>query len=47
MPPLRGIVHAAGVTKLKIRYLNISRDNELPDTLFIPDWPAGTTIVRN
>ena len=47
LPVRHEIVHAAGMTELKIRYLNISRDDELPDTLFIPDWPAGTTIVRN
>ncbi len=35
-----------GEAELKVRYLSVTRDDELPDSLFRPDWPEGITTVR-
>ena len=39
-------VHAQGLVQLNVRYLNIASNDELPDSLFRPEWPEGTTTVR-
>jgi outer membrane lipoprotein-sorting protein len=46
LPAQHQIVHAAGEAQLKVRYLSMSRDDTLSDSLFRPDWPAGTTVIR-
>ena len=46
LPAQHQIVHAAGEAQLNVRYLGISRDDELPDSLFRPDWPDGIKTVR-
>jgi outer membrane lipoprotein-sorting protein len=46
LPAQHEIVHAAGEARLKVRYLSISSDDELPDSLFRPDWPEGIMTVR-
>lgn len=45
-PVQHQIVHAAGVVELNVRYLKVTRDDALPDALFRPEWPAGTTVRR-
>ena len=47
LPVQHEIVHAAGEVQLRIRYLSVSRDDELSNSLFRPDWPDGVTTVRN
>jgi outer membrane lipoprotein-sorting protein len=46
LPAQHEIVHASGEARLRVRYLRISPDDELPDSLFRPDWPAGITTIR-
>jgi outer membrane lipoprotein-sorting protein len=46
LPAQHEIVHAMGEARLKVRYLSVSRHDELPDSLFVPDWPEGVTIQR-
>jgi len=46
LPVRHEIVHAAGEAELRVRYLSVSRDDELPDSLFRPDWPDGITTIR-
>ncbi len=46
LPAQHKIIHAAGESRLDIRYLSISRDDELPPSLFQPKWPAGTKTVQ-
>ncbi len=46
LPARHQIVHAAGGSRLEIRYLSMSRDDELPPSLFQPNWPAGTKTVQ-
>ncbi len=45
LPAQHEIVHAAGESRLDIRYLSMSRDDELSPSLFQPNWPAGTKTV--
>jgi outer membrane lipoprotein-sorting protein len=46
LPTQHEIVHASGEVQLKVRYLRVSRDDALSDSLFLPDWPTGTKIIR-
>jgi outer membrane lipoprotein-sorting protein len=46
LPVQHQIVHASGEAQLNVRYLRVSRDDALPDSLFRPDWPAGTRTIR-
>ena len=46
LPARHKIIHAAGESQLDIHYLSMSRDDELPPSLFQPKWPAGTKIVQ-
>jgi hypothetical protein len=46
LPVRHHIAHVSGDAKLSVRYLSLSRDDKLPDSMFQPDWPEGTTIVR-
>jgi outer membrane lipoprotein-sorting protein len=46
LPMQQQIIHAVGGTELFVRYLSVSLEDELPDTLFHATWPEGTTKVR-
>jgi outer membrane lipoprotein-sorting protein len=46
LPAQHEVVHASGESQLAVRYLSMSRDDELPATLFQPKWPAGTKTIR-
>jgi outer membrane lipoprotein-sorting protein len=46
LPRQQQIIHAVGGTELFVRYLSISEEEALPDTLFHATWPEGTTKVR-
>ena len=46
LPAQHKIFHALGETQLIIRYLSMSRDDELSPSLFQPRWPPGTETVR-
>jgi outer membrane lipoprotein-sorting protein len=46
LPLQQKIFHAASDTRLEIRYRSMTRDDELPASLFQPDWPDGTTTIR-
>jgi outer membrane lipoprotein-sorting protein len=46
LPVQHQIAHVSGDAKLSVRYLSVSPDDTLPDSLFQPAWPEGTTIVR-
>jgi outer membrane lipoprotein-sorting protein len=46
LPVKHEVVHASGLSRLVVRYLSMSRDDELPGSLFQPRWPEGTTTVR-
>jgi outer membrane lipoprotein-sorting protein len=46
LPVQHEIVHASGEAQLNVRYLSVTRDDTLPDSLFLPDWPAGTRVIR-
>jgi len=45
LPAQHKIIHAAGESRLDIRYLSMSRDDELSPSLFQPRWPAGTKTI--
>ena len=44
LPAQQKIFHAGGQTSLTIRYLSVVRDDDLPASLFRPEWPEGTRI---
>ena len=46
LPAQHKIIHAMGESRLDIRYLSMSRDDELSRSLFQPRWPAGTETVQ-
>jgi outer membrane lipoprotein-sorting protein len=46
LPVQQRIVHAQGLSELRVRYLDVTREDELPDSLFQPEWPAGVETVR-
>jgi outer membrane lipoprotein-sorting protein len=46
LPAQHEIVHAAGEAQLRVRYLSVSPDDELPDSLFRPDWPDDVMTIR-
>ena len=46
LPAQHEIVHATGDARLKVRYLSVTRNDQLPDSIFRPDWPEGVTILR-
>lgn len=46
LPAQHHIVHAVGEVQLRVRYLSMTRDDEIPDSVFLPDWPEGITTVR-
>ena len=45
LPAQHKLIHASGESQLDIRYLSMSRDDELSPSLFQPRWPAGTKTV--
>lgn len=47
LPLQHQIVHASGEVRLDVRYLSMSVDDTLPDTLFRPKWPEGTATHMN
>lgn len=46
-PAQHQVVHATAPVQLTVRYLHVTRDDALPDSLFKPDWPAEATVKRN
>jgi outer membrane lipoprotein-sorting protein len=46
LPLKHEIVHVSNDTRLSVRYRNMKRQDDLPGTIFRPEWPAGTTTVR-
>ena len=46
LPLQHQVFHAMSDTRLVVRYLGATRDDELPTDLFQPRWPAGTTTIR-
>ena len=47
LPIQQEIYHAGGLSQLSVRYISLSREDELPISLFTADWPEGTEIVRH
>lgn len=47
--PLRHeVAHAAGRIQLTVHYVSMTRDDDLPVSLFQPKWPDGTrTVLRD
>jgi outer membrane lipoprotein-sorting protein len=46
LPAKHEVVHASGESRLAVRYLSMTRDDDLPATLFQPEWPAGTKTIH-
>jgi len=46
LPLQQQIFHAISDTRLVVRYLSTTRNDELSPELFSPQWPAGTTTIR-
>ena len=46
LPARHKIVHAAGETELTIRYHNVSRNDELPGSIFLPEFPDEIEKIR-
>jgi len=46
LPMMHRIYHASGSTELAVRYITVTRDDELPNSLFTPVWPEGTRVLR-
>ena len=40
------ILHTGGM-QITVDYLEMKRDDDLPDSLFQPDWPEGTEVFRH
>jgi outer membrane lipoprotein-sorting protein len=46
LPAQQVILHTGGL-QITVRYLQITRDDDLSDSLFQADWPEGTKIVTH
>lgn len=42
LPAQQLILHSTSGIQVTVRYLSLTRNDDLPDEFFKPDWPAGT-----
>ncbi len=45
LPAQQLILHSTSGIQVTVRYLSLSGNDDLPDEIFKPDWPAGTKRI--
>jgi len=46
LPAQQLILHEKSRLRIRVRYLSVSGENDLPDTLFRPDWPEDAEKIK-
>lgn len=47
LPAQQRIRHNDGGVQITVRYLEMTRADDLPNDLFRPDWPEGTRVIEH